>query len=149
MKRLLFLCLCITIQISASINVPISFGELIDKITILEIKSERITDEKKLENVQYELNKLIVTLSYSITKDYETNKSFHSLRRKLKKINEIMWDIEDKVREKEAKNEFDEEFITLARNVYKTNDMRCAIKRQINLIFKSGMIEEKSYTKYD
>ncbi len=150
MKRLLIICLCVIIQIFAAINVPISMGELIDKITILQIKSERIKDKKKLKNIQYELSELYKKYAYCVTRKLTPKKeSLRELTIQLKIINEIMWDIEDNVREKEAKKQFDEEFITLARNVYKTNDQRCAIKREINILYGSDIIEEKSYKKYD
>ena len=123
-------------------KIEISIGELVDKITILQIKIERIKDAKKISNVKKE---------YEILKTYlsETSISEHStLYIDLKKINEALWEIEDKIRTKEQKKEFDEEFIQLARSVYFKNDVRSAIKKEINLITGSKLIEEKEYVDY-
>lgn len=116
-----------------------SNGDLIDKITILEIKQDKITDIDKLNNVVNELSLLIKTIDVSIVK---------SLYQELKQINLELWDIEDKLRIKESKKEFDSEFIELARSVYFTNDKRAAVKRQINIKTKSGLVEEKQYVSY-
>ena len=124
-------------------KIEISIGELVDKITILQIKIERIKDAKKISNVKKE---------YEILKTYlsETSISEHStLYIDLKKINEALWEIEDKIRTKEQKKEFDEEFIQLARSVYFKNDVRSAIKKEINLITGSKLIEEKEYVDYN
>lgn len=127
-----------------SIKIDISYGELLDKITILEIKSERIADKAKLENVQTELRVLLDCWHKKGIVDKEI--SLH--RHKLKKINEALWDIEDEIRELEAKKSFGDAFITLARSVYKTNDERAAVKRKINEALGSALIEEKSYQDY-
>ncbi len=127
-----------------SINIEISVGELLDKITILEIKSERIEDKVKLENVNKELDLLNTIWSAS---DY-ANTDIKQQRDQLKKINESLWEIEDKIRIKESGKEFDEEFIELARSVYVTNDQRAETKKQINLMTQSGLVEEKSYKDY-
>ncbi len=122
----------------SSIHVPISLGELIDKITILEIKKSHLFD-KKLKNVEKELE----LLKYIIEdKDLKID---ISLVNQLKSVNNSLWDIEDRIRIKEFKEEFDEEFINLARSVYKENDKRASIKKEINLIYNSDIIEEKSY----
>ena len=115
---------------------PISVGELIDKITILEIKEERITDESKRVNVQDELKALRSIEILNIPTD---------LVDELREVNRSLWDIEDAIREKERMSEFDEKFVELARSVYFTNDRRSRIKRSINEISGSDLIEEKSY----
>lgn len=121
------------------INIPVSNGEVIDKITILEIKQDKITNIEKLNNVVNELLILRKSIDLSIVK---------SLYLDLKDINLKLWDIEDKLRVKESKKEFDDEFIQLARDVYYTNDKRAAVKKQINIKTKSGLIEEKQYVSY-
>ena len=124
-----------------TITAQISFGELIDKITILTIKSERITNQAKLKNIYIELA--------ALQKTYNTHikKCIHilQLQEQLKTINEALWEIEDAIRIKERKQEFDAEFIELARNVYITNDKRCMIKKQIDELLGSTITEEKSY----
>jgi len=133
------------IKQKSSISVEISYGELIDKITILEIKAEHIKNRSKLHNVQTEL--LILNNIYyhemSLTKEVK------SLKKKLKRINERLWAIEDSIRLKEQNKEFDEEFIQLARLVYITNDHRGRIKKEINEHLGSHLVEEKEYTKYE
>jgi len=128
-----------------SVSVEISYGELIDKITILEIKSERMQNRSKLHNVQTEL--LILNNIYY----HETalTEEIKSLKRQLKRINERLWTIEDSIRLKEQNKEFDQEFIQLARLVYITNDSRGTIKREINEHLGSYLVEEKEYTKYE
>ena len=125
-------------------HVPISWGELIDKITILEIKRERLTSKVALTNVCNELAALEVTLRIA----HEGNPILTSLKSRLKKINEALWEIENKVRMKEALKVFDQEFIELARAVYFENDARGRIKRQINNLLDSEFVEEKQYTGY-
>lgn len=127
-----------------SIKIDISYGELLDKITILEIKSERITDATKLVNVRTELNVLNETWDNAGIVEEDIS----APRAALKRINESLWDIEDQIREMEAAKSFDEAFIALARSVYKTNDERAAVKRQINELLGSKLIEEKSYQAY-
>tara|TARA_B110000503_G_scaffold142780_1_gene240889 strand:+ start:2332 stop:2712 length:381 start_codon:yes stop_codon:yes gene_type:complete len=124
------------------IETPISVGELIDKITILRIKSRVIVDPIKLHNVNNELSQLIYTLSNSKLPDILCE--FQSLE----DINKELWDIEDNIRIKESKKEFDNEFIELARAVYITNDKRSELKKDINLKVGSDLIEEKSYEQY-
>ncbi|MEE8054772.1 MAG: DUF6165 family protein [Gammaproteobacteria bacterium] len=126
------------------ITVPISIGELIDKITILETKSQRIGDVNKRRNVRTELDLLNRTWENSPYATDDINKE----RNEIKSINEALWDIKDKIRLKEAEGQFDSEFVELARAVYKNNDKRAAIKRQINILFHSDIIEEKSYADY-
>jgi len=127
-----------------SIVVPISFGELVDKITILEIKSERIQDEKKLHNIRAELG----VLREIFSSQNAVPLGVKELKNELRKINEVLWDIEDRIRCCERQNELGQEFIKLARSVYITNDRRSSIKRQINEIAHSAIIEEKSYQPY-
>lgn len=126
------------------IQVPISPGELLDKITILEIKSERITDEGKLANVRRELELLNRTWADSVSPD----ETVQRIREELKKINEALWRIEDAIRDKERVREFDDRFVELARSVYFTNDRRAAAKRELNVHLGSEIVEEKSYHGY-
>lgn len=126
------------------ILVPVSPGELLDKITILEIKSERMTDATKLDNVRRELELLTGTWAESVRED-ETVTRVHA---ELKRINEALWVIEDDIREKERKREFDDEFIRLARSVYVTNDQRAEAKKVLNAHLGSEIVEEKSYKDY-
>ena len=123
------------------IMTEIGSGELIDKITILEIKSDRISDLEKLKNVAHELSVL------SATRDAHLSgiDGLGHLAKQLKAINEALWKIEDDIRACEAKKDFGQEFIDLARAVYITNDKRAAIKKEINLLTGATIIEEKSY----
>lgn len=123
--------------------VPLSIGELIDKLTILEIKSERIDDEEKLGNVRREAAMLERALA-----ELNVGSAFAALRAELKAINEALWEIEDLIRDCERDGEFGERFIALARSVYRTNDRRAAVKRQINEGAGAGIVEEKSYRPY-
>ncbi len=127
-----------------NIHVPVSPGEVLDKITILEIKSERIADPEKVANVRVELALLQETWKQSIAED-ETIRSLHA---ELKSINEELWEIEDDIRDKERAKEFDQKFIELARAVYFTNDRRSEVKKKLNLHLGSQIIEEKSYQDY-
>lgn len=126
------------------VSTPISVGELLDKVTILEIKQEKISDPEKLKNVQHELS-LLETIC-----EQEALLSPDVLKKKqaLKTVNLRLWAIEDDIRIKEKKSEFDDEFIQLARSVYFENDDRADIKKQINLMTGSALIEEKSYQDY-
>lgn len=126
------------------IQVPVSPGEVLDKITILEIKSERMTDADKLANVRRELELLNRTWTSRVVPD-DTITRIHA---QLKKINESLWEIEDEIRDKERLGEFDSDFIQLARSVYFTNDKRAAAKKELNLHLGSVIIEEKSYQDY-
>ena len=129
---------------TAEIKVPISPGELIDKITILEIKSARMSDAAKLANVRTELALLEATWRESPYAGSDIASEWASLR----DINQKLWDIEDDIRDKERHRTFDEGFIELARAVYVTNDERAAVKRRINTRLGSTIVEEKSYAKY-
>ena len=129
---------------TTEIRVPISPGELIDKITILQIKSARITDPEKVANVRNELALLESTWRDSAFSTSDVEVEWVSLRR----INEKLWDVEDQLRDKERARTFDQEFIDLARAVYFTNDERAAVKREINRKLGSKIVEEKSYAKY-
>jgi hypothetical protein len=126
------------------IQTPVSFGELIDKITILEIKSRRIIDDAKLANVRNELDLLNATWANHAASQTDIGDE----RARLFAVNELLWDIEDKIRLKERAQAFDQEFIELARAVYFRNDERAAFKREINLKLGSQLVEEKSYQDY-
>ena len=126
------------------ISAPVSHGELIDKITILEIKSERMTDAAKLANVRDELQ----LLNALWAADPVSRTDIAAERAELKRVNEALWEIEDEIRVKEREQAFDARFIELARAVYHTNDKRAAVKRAINLKLGSRLVEEKSYQDY-
>ncbi len=128
----------------STVMIEIAPGELIDKITILEIKSERMSDEAKLANVRRELELLNATWADAVTSD-ETIERIHG---DLKAINEELWVIEDDIRDKERVKEFDDRFIELARAVYFTNDKRAAAKKELNVYLGSQIVEEKSYQDY-
>jgi len=127
-----------------SLKVEIAPGELIDKITILEIKSERMDDPAKLENVRRELEILLATRDAELDASGELD----DLATQLKAVNEKLWVIEDDIRDCEAAGDFGETFIGLARAVYQTNDERARLKREINVLLGSEIIEEKSYKPY-
>lgn len=129
---------------TSTITVEIAPGELIDKITILQIKLERMSDPAKLANVRIELETLATARDAVIA----PSSSLDDLAAELKKINEALWVIEDDIRECERNSDFGETFIGLARAVYKTNDIRAALKRNINDLLGSRLIEEKSYAAY-
>ena len=126
------------------IEIPVSFGELIDKLTILEIKKSKITDNEKLKNIQLEFELL--------NKKYQTKlkdtKELQVFYDALLEVNYKLWKIEDKIRILENNKEFNEEFIDLARSVYKLNDERFAIKNEINKTFDSEIQEQKEYENY-
>jgi hypothetical protein len=126
------------------IQVPVSYGELIDKITILEIKARRISDPAKLANVRNELDLLNATWA----NDVASQTDIRDERARLLAVNEALWDIEDRIRLKEKAQAFDAEFVELARSVYFRNDERAAVKREINLKLGSQLVEEKSYQDY-
>ena len=123
---------------------PISPGELLDKITILRIKSQRMTDPAKLANVRLELQALEETWKNSTYARVDVENDVHALLT----VNERLWRIEDDIRDKERLQAFDADFIRLARAVYLENDVRAAIKRRLNLKLGSGLVEEKSYSEY-
>ena len=124
--------------------VPISWGELFDKITILQIKLDKLTSKNALNNVGREFKQLQSILIKYFPNSIEAKQ----LEEELKKINQQLWDIEDNIRDKERNRSFDDEFIQLARSVYIINDERSRIKRKINDIFGSEFVEEKSYSEY-
>lgn len=128
----------------SQIMVPVSFGELLDKIAILEIKAERIDDPDKHANVRRELDALNATWATHAASAVD----LRILRAALKAVNERLWQIEDAIRVQEKAQRFDAEFIRLARAVYFENDERARIKREINLALGSTYIEEKSYQDY-
>jgi hypothetical protein len=126
------------------IEVPVSPGEVLDKITILEIKSERMTDTVKLANVRRELELLQAAWREAVVEDVRVRR----IHDELKNINEALWEIEDDIRDKERAREFDQVFIELARSVYVTNDKRANAKKELNLYLGSEIVEEKSYQDY-
>jgi len=128
----------------AELLVPISPGELIDKITILEIKSQRMTDAAKLHNVRTELSLLSETWKASPFSATDISAEWAGLR----EVNGKLWDIEDRIRDQERDGRFDAQFIELARAVYFTNDERAALKKRINTRLGSALVEEKSYADY-
>lgn len=128
----------------SEIHVPVSFGELLDKIAILQIKSERMSDPAKLANVRKELQALDATWAAHPASKTDIS----GLRAALKAVNERLWVIEDDIRLKEKAQAFDAEFVRLARAVYFENDERAKVKKDINLALGSSYVEEKSYEDY-
>ena len=126
------------------VNVPISLADLLDRISILKIKLKHITVPKKHAHIQHEYNTLMEIYKDAIEESDELKKLYQELL----KVNQKMWDVQDKLRIKVLNHELDEEFIKLARGVYFNNDERCAVRRTINLMFSSCIIDEKMYTKY-
>jgi len=124
-----------------AIRVEVSVGEFLDKLSILEIKSEKIADPAKLANVRRELQVLRDTWAASELAGADVREDYAELMT----LNRRLWDIEDRIREQEGERRFDQEFIELARSVYSTNDLRAAVKKRINLRLGSGLVEEKSY----
>ena len=124
-------------------NIPISNGDLLDKMSVLKIKLEKITDEKKNKNI---LNEYILLKPYvdELCNDIEIANLFHELTR----VNLVLWNIEDKIRDCEKNKNFNDQFIQLARDIYFNNDKRSLIKKEINEKTKSEIIEEKSYSSY-
>ena len=127
-----------------SIKIDVSVGEIMDKLTILEIKAEKIQDQDKLANVRKERDSLLFVIDQPAYQSDEMKQMIAEL----KDINLKLWDIEDAIRLKEADKAFDDEFIELARSVYFTNDKRADVKKQINLATGSELVEEKSYEDY-
>jgi Family of unknown function (DUF6165) len=125
--------------------IEVSVGELIDKITILEIKAERINDPATLRNVRCELELLQRVREDNI----QSSDTLDTITRGLRSINEQLWDIEDRIRDRERGKNFDDRFIELARSVYRINDRRFELKQQINSLLGSKIVEEKSYQPYD
>jgi Family of unknown function (DUF6165) len=128
-----------------SVKIEVSPGELIDKITILEIKTERINDPDKRDNVQLELKMLQEVRDKHIPSSDQIN----TICRELRTVNELLWDIEDRIRERERNKNFDSQFIELARSIYINNELRAGIKQRINSLLGSKIVEEKSYQPYE
>jgi chaperonin cofactor prefoldin len=126
------------------ILIPMSPGEILDKITILQIKAERISDPAKVANVQTELEMLSAVWNDAVEVDTEIT----ALTAELKSINQALWEIEDDIRDEERGKRFGERFIKLARAVYVTNDDRANAKKKVNLHLNSNIVEEKSYQDY-
>jgi hypothetical protein len=126
------------------LNVQTSPGEFLDKLTILEIKAERIADPAKLANVRRELDSLRAVWAASPLAGRDVSRTVAEL----KAVNEALWEIEDSIRRHEAERRFDEAFVELARSVYRNNDRRAALKRELNVALGSDLLEEKSYTDY-
>ena len=130
--------------LKSTITVETAPGELIDKITILEIKAERILDPDKVQNVKVELHTLAEARDRAISSTPELN----DLTAQLKAANIALWEIEDAIRDCEREKDFGDKFIQLARSVYRSNDRRAALKREINVLLGSRLVEEKSYADY-
>ena len=124
-------------------NIEVSHGEIVDKLTILQIKKTNITDPIKLDNIVKEYNYLLSIVENDLDISTESPEYLELLS-----INKELWVIEDDIRDKERVKEFDDDFIKLARSVYFTNDVRAKIKKEINLKYSSGFVEEKSYQSY-
>ena len=124
-------------------NIEVSHGEIVDKLTILQIKKENITDPNKLDNIIKEYEYLLSVVENDLGISTSSPEYLELLS-----VNKELWVIEDDIRDKERQKEFDEDFVSLARSVYYTNDVRAKIKKEINLKYSSGFIEEKSYSDY-
>jgi hypothetical protein len=127
-----------------TVLIAVAHGELVDKITILEIKNERMSDAAKLANVRRELEVLAAARDAAMPPSPE----LAAITAELKSVNERLWEVEDRIRDCERRRDFGAEFIELARTVYKTNDVRSELKRKINLLCGAAFLEEKSYTAY-
>ena len=124
-------------------NIEVSHGEIVDKLTILQIKKENITDPNKLDNIIKEYEYLLSVVENDLGISTSSPEYLELLS-----VNKDLWVIEDDIRNKERQKEFDEDFVSIARSVYYTNDVRAKIKKEINLKYSSGFIEEKSYSDY-
>jgi hypothetical protein len=127
-----------------SLHAPVSVGEFVDKYSILEIKAERIADDAQRANVVRERDALRAAWAASPLAAHD----LAALAAELRGVNEALWTIEDRIRAKEAARQFDDEFVELARSVYRTNDRRAELKRDLNRRLGSDLVEEKSYTRY-
>ena len=127
-----------------TVMAPVSWGELIDKVTILEIKATRIQDAEKVANVQRELG-LLGALRDQVRRAHG---DAARLEAELKAVNEALWEVEDRIRDCERRQDFGPTFIALARSVYRQNDQRARLKRELNQALDSGLVEEKSYRAY-
>lgn len=136
--------LCNTVLAASSVHVEVSVGELVDKITILEIKQARIKDRAKLEDVSRELDVLNLAREAGVPK----SETLKNLTTDLKTVNEALWEVEDELREHERRRDFGERFVELARSVYRLNDQRADLKRKINELVGSRLKEVKSYSAY-
>jgi phenylalanyl-tRNA synthetase alpha subunit len=125
-------------------TIQVSWGELVDRITILEIKEQRLQSKDAVANVRNELAALMSIAQNRVDERSELT----ALKNELKSVNEVLWEIEDKIRAKEASKSFDRDFIELARSVYINNDKRGALKRRINVLLNSSLGEQKQYTAY-
>ncbi|HEX7644699.1 MAG TPA: DUF6165 family protein [Burkholderiaceae bacterium] len=125
-------------------QVEIAPGELVDKITILAIKRERIADAAKLKNVEHEYGILMAILP----PEFQIDARLRQLQTELKAVNEVIWQVEDDIRDHERRKDFGPSFVELARAVYINNDQRAALKREINVALQSAIVEEKSYSAY-
>ena len=134
----------VPVELMTSPLAPVSWGEFIDKLTILEIKSEKITDPNALHHVRTELARLRAAADPR----WMANDDIKACKVRLRAVNETLWAIEDDIREKEARQEFDAAFIALARSVYRQNDERAEIKKAINRLLRSEIAEEKLYKSY-
>ena len=124
-------------------NIEVSHGEIVDKLTILQIKKENITDPNKLDNIIKEYEYLLSVVENDLGISTSSPEYLELLS-----VNKDLWVIEDDIRNKERQKEFDEDFVSIARSVYYTNDVRAKIKKEINLKYSSGFVEEKSYSDY-
>lgn len=125
------------------VKIEVSIGELVDKITILEIKREKIKDQEKLTNINNELSFLTEKLN-----SLSLSENIFDIKNDLKQVNTMLWEVEDRLREFERDKNFSKEFIEDARSVYKLNDQRFSFKKKINVITNSQIVEEKSYKEY-
>jgi hypothetical protein len=129
---------------STAPRIPAAWGEVLDKIAILEIKQARIAAEAAQANIRHELGEL----AEIVKAELHLTGAIDALFDRLRIVNEVLWDIEDAIRAHERAGDFGAEFVTLARSVYVSNDERAALKRQINLLTASTIVEEKSYHAY-
>jgi hypothetical protein len=130
-------------KLNKMISVPVSIGEMIDKLSILQVKKNKVKDENKLVFIKKEFE-----LLYNFSSEYLSNLETESIYHRLVEVNSNLWDVEDKLRVMEKEQKFDDEFISLARKVYFTNDERFRLKNEINLITDSEIREIKDYVKY-
>lgn len=147
-KNIYYISIATTLFLSShlmGLTAEISYGELVDKITILTIKTKNITDLEKLKNIRIELE----SLKNSYAKYIGDNTEIEQIQAALEQVNKTIWDVEDAIRIKERDQAFDDEFITLARSVYIFNDKRCALKKKIDILLGSRITEEKSYEEYN
>ena len=129
---------------TTTVHIPVSIGELLDKIVILEIKAERISDQAKLINIKNELQSLRSIRPEALIH----NPSVAPWEQSLREANAKLWDLEDRIRDKERQDNYDQEFIEIARLIYRTNDHRAQAKKMINVLCGSEIVEEKSYRPY-